>query len=245
MLYQGSNTSLLWQPRPDFYYLYYTQKFTGDYAITATSTNANILAYASRFASGETGVVIVNRSETAQVVKINPTDLGVGNQYYTYSLTGGTDNGDFSLYVSVNGVGPTGTQWGPRASLATIPANAYAIDNNIAINSPGLSVQFIMVDAGTNIVSVSPEIKNQFAVTNYPNPFSAITAIQFQTSTNTSVSLDVFNQTGKKVTSLVNGVLPLGTHSFDFDGSMLPGGMYYYQLKIGNDSTTRKMILVK
>ena len=51
MFYQGDNTSLLWQPRPDFYYAYYQQKFTGDHVISATSTNTNILAYSSRFAS--------------------------------------------------------------------------------------------------------------------------------------------------------------------------------------------------
>jgi hypothetical protein len=245
MFYQGSNNSLLWQPRPEFYYAYYTQKFTGDHVISASSNNSNILAYASKFASGETGVVIVNRGQTAQVVNVNPGIIGVGNQYYTYSLTGGTDNGDFSLYVSVNGVSHIGTQWGPREVLESIPANAYSIDDAITVNSPGRSVQFIMVDAGTNIVSVAPGIKNEYGVINYPNPFSATTTIQFQNPSNAFVSLDVFDQTGKKVTSLVNEVLPSGTHHFDFDGSLFTGGMYYYQLKIGNYSTTRKMTLVK
>lgn len=245
MFYQGSNNSLLWQPRPEFYYAYYTQKFTGDHVISATSTNDDILAYASTFVSGETGVIIVNRGQTAQVVKIKPATIGVGNQYYTYSLTGGTDNGDFSLLVSVNGVGPTGTQWGPREVLESIPANAYPIGDAITVNSPGQSVQFIMVDAGTNSVSVAPEIKNEFKVINYPNPFSATTTIQFQNPSNSTVALNVFDQTGKKITSLVNEVLASGIHHYDFDGSLLSGGMYYYQLKIGNYSTTRKMSLIK
>ena len=248
MLYQGDNASLLWQPRPDFYYAYYQQKFTGDHVIPATSSNTNILAYASRFASGETGVVIVNKGKTAQVVKINTKDIGVGNQYYKYSLTGGTDNGDFSLYVSVNGISPTGTQWGPRETLETLPANAYPIDDAITVNSPGRSVQFIMVEAGTKLLyptAVSSELNNKLELTNYPNPFSAITTIQFQTPSNTSVSLDVFDQTGKKLSTLINGVLSLGTHQVDFDASLLPAGLYFYQLKVGNYSTTRKMILKK
>ena len=248
MFYQGDNSSLLWQPRPDFYYAYYQQKFTGDHVIPAISTNTNILAYASRFASGETGVVIVNKGKTAQVVKINPTDIGVGNQYYSYSLTGGTDNGDFSLYVSVNGVNPTGTQWGPRESLETLPSSAFSIDNAITVNSPGRSVQFIMVEAGTKILyptSVASEMKNDLELTNYPNPFSAITTIQFQTPANALVSLDVFDQTGRKINTLINEVIPSGTHHVKFDGSLLPGGIYFYQLKVGKTSTTRKMILIK
>jgi hypothetical protein len=248
MFYQGDNSSLLWQPRPDFYYAYYQQKFTGDHVISAASTNANILAYASRFASGETGVVIVNKGKTAQVVKIDPKNIGVGNQYYIYSLTGGTDNGDFSLFVSVNGVSPIGTQWGPRESLETIPASAYPIDNAITVNVPGWSVQFLMVEAGTNRLyptSVANELKEELELTNYPNPFSGITTIQFQTSSTESVSLDVFDPTGKKVSTLINEVLPSGIHKADFDGNLLPAGIYFYQLKVGNYSTTRKMILKK
>ena len=248
MFYDGANKNLRWQPRPEFYYAYYQQKFTGDHVIPATSNNANILAYASRFASGETGVVIVNKGKTAQVVKIDPKNIGVGNQYYSYTLTGGTDSGDFSLYVSVNGVAPSGTQWGPRQNLETIPASAMSIDDAIKVNSPGMSVQFIMVDAGTKklfTTSVASVLKNELELTNYPNPFSAITTIQFQTPSNAAVSLEVFDQTGKKVSTLINEMLPSGTHQAEFDGRLLPGGMYFYKLKVGESSTTRKMILLK
>jgi hypothetical protein len=248
MFYAGSNTSLQWQPRPDFYYAYYAQKFTGDHVIPATSNNSNILAYASRFASGETGIVIVNKAKTAQVVKIDPKNIGVGNQYYNYSLTGGSDNGDFSLFVTVNGVAPKGTQWGPRETLETIPANAYSIDNAITVNVPGRSVQFIMLDAGANFLfptSVASEMNNQLEPTNYPNPFTDLTTIQFQTPSRASVSLDIFDQTGKIVTTLVNEVLPSGVHHVDFDGKLWPNGLYFYQLKAGNYSATQKMILKK
>jgi hypothetical protein len=248
MFYQGSNSSLLWQARPEFYYAYYTQKFTGDHVISASSNNSNILAYASKFASGVTGIVVVNRAKTAQVVKMNMKNIGVGDKYYNYSLTGGTDNGDFSLYVSVNGVSPKGTQWGPRESLDTIPAKAYTIDNEIVLNSPGRSVQFILVEAGTKILnstSIAGNIKTEPVVLNYPNPFINTTTIQFQTTSNAHVSLDVYNQTGKKIITLVNEVSPARSYNVQFDGSSLPGGIYFYTLKVGNYSTTRKMILMK
>ena len=248
MFYQGNNNSLLWQPRPDFYYAYYQQKFTGDHVINAISDNSNILAYASKFASGETGVVIVNRGKTAQVVKIDPKNIGVGNQYYNYSLTGGTDNGDFSLFVSVNGVNPTGTQWGPREILETIPANAYSIDEAIKLNVPARSVQFIMIESGNNLLyptSVASVLKNELKLINYPNPFSSKTTIQFQTTSFEKVSLVVSDQTGRIIKTLVSETLPSGNHQFDFDGSSLPGGIYFYQLKVGNKVCFQKMSLVK
>ncbi|HEY6914282.1 MAG TPA: T9SS type A sorting domain-containing protein [Paludibacter sp.] len=244
MFYQGSISSLLWQPRPDFYYAYYQQKFTGDHAISATSTNSNILAYASRFASGETGVVIVNKAKTAQVVKINPKNILVGNKYYTYTLTGGVDNIDSSLYVSVNGVAPAGTQWGPRESLETIPANAYTTDNSIVVNCPRMSVQFVMLDAGTP-AAINNLMEDKFEITNYPNPFSATSTIQFQTDSAEPVSLEVFDQTGRKISTLINNALLSGKQTVNFNGSSLSAGVYFYKLRIGNYSTTRKMILLK
>jgi hypothetical protein len=256
MFYLGDNSSLKWQPRPAFYYAYYQQKFTGDHAIAANSSNSNILAYASRFASGETGVVIVNKGKTAQVVKIDPLDIGVGNQFYTYSLTGGTDNGDFSYYVSVNGEVATGTQWGPRETLETIPANAFPVDQTIKLDVPARSVQFIMIDAfsesdtldttdTTDVTLVKNELENELGLINYPNPFTATTTIQFHTSSNALVVLDVYDQTGRKVSTLINSELPSGTHQVDFSGSLLPEGLYFYQLKVGNSLTTRKMVLKK
>ncbi len=248
MFYLGDNTSLRWQPRPDFYYAYYAQKFTGDHSIKAKSSNSNILAYATRFASGETGITLVNRSKTGQVVKIDPSGIGVGEKYYDYSLTGGTDNGDFSLFVSVNGVAATGTQWGPREQLATIASNAYPTGSEIVLNCPGRSVQFIMVDAGTKLLfptGVESRLKNEPALFNFPNPFYSHTTIQVQVPSTEFVSVTVFDETGRKVTTLVSNVLSSGEHSFEFDGSRLPGGIYYCTVKAGSYSSTQKMILLK
>lgn len=246
MFYQGDNVSLRWQPRPEFYYAYYQQKFTGDHAITASSTNSNILAYASRFADGETGVVIVNKGNTPQVVKIDPKNIGVGNQFYNYSLTGGNDNNGFSLFVSVNGVGPTGTQWGPRETLETIPSDAFSIDDAIKLDIPARSVQFVMIEAGNNLLyqtSLASNLSAELSLMNYPNPFSGLTTIQFQIPSNELVLLEVFNQTGTKISTLINEELPSGQHQIDFNGSLLPPGIYFYQLKAGSNSVTRKMIL--
>ncbi|HLP06289.1 MAG TPA: T9SS type A sorting domain-containing protein [Paludibacter sp.] len=244
MFYQGDNSSLLWQPRPDFYYAYYQQKFTGDHAISATSTSSNILAYASRFASGETGVVIINKGKTLQTIKVALSNIGVGNKYYSYTLSGGADNIDSSLYVSVNSVKPIGTQWGPRESLETIPANEYTTGNGIVVSCPRMSVQFIMLEAeNTNAVHNLQDDK--FSITSYPNPFSSTSILQFQTTSNEFVSLEVFDQTGRKVSTLINRVLPPGNNTANFEGNSLPAGVYFYKLRIGNFETTRKMVLIK
>ena len=259
MFYQGSNNSMLWQPRPEFYYAHYTRKFTGDHMIKTSSDNTDIVAYASRFGSGETGVILVNKSKTAKVVKIFPRDIGVGEKYYRYSLTGGTDNGDFSLYVSVNEAAPTGTLWGPSGDPGNIPAHAFTTGNKIVLDCPGHSVQFIMVDAGTQLLdSITTDtiiidttitkginLSDGSNLTNYPNPFTSGTTIQFKISSSEKIVLDIFDQTGKKITTLVNEFLPAGIHSIHVDGNLWSGGVYFYTLKTGKYSVTRKMVLMK
>jgi len=248
MFYQGSTAGWLWQARPEFYYAYYAQKFTGDHAVSASSNNSSVLAYASRFAGGETGIVLVNRGKTAQVVKINSPKIGVGNQYYLYNLTGGADNGDFSLKVSVNGVGPTGTQWGPRETLETIPAKAFSTDGNMIVNSPGRSVQFIITDQGKNLLfpTASSSIPEQdFKMLCYPNPFFSNTTIEFRTYTKEVVVLDILNQSGEKIITLLSKVLPIGDHSINFDGRSLPAGIYFYRFQTGKYLVMRKIVLLK
>lgn len=104
----------LWNPRPAFYYMYYFQKYFGD-RMVASSVNgsSDILCYASSFTSNASGVVIINKSANTHKVSVNLQHYPVGNYYYWYTLTGGTDNGNFSRKVFVNGNGPSGVSGGP------------------------------------------------------------------------------------------------------------------------------------
>ncbi len=146
----------LWNPRPDFFYIYYLQKFTGDHSVsTALSpgeASKDIIAYSSIFSNKHIGIVIVNRGNTNQVIKLIPRGSGVGEKYYVYSLTG-SDSTDFCQTVIVNGVSPSALRWGPIDNLADIKASAYRIDNTVKFDSPARSVQYVIIEAGLNIVS--------------------------------------------------------------------------------------------
>ncbi|MBN2775177.1 MAG: T9SS type A sorting domain-containing protein [Prolixibacteraceae bacterium] len=247
MFYDGDNTSLRWQPRPDFYYAYYQQKFTGDHAVSTSSNNSNILAYASKFASGETGVVIVNKGTTDRIVSIKPTDIPVGEKYYCYTLTGGSDNGDFSFYVSINDESPSGTQWGPRENLENIPAKAYFIEDDILVDSPARSVQFLLLDSGDKLMHTKQiaVLDDLPALHCFPNPFSANTTIEFQISAPDVVSLEIYNQTGSKTSTLVHAPLPGGIHTFHFNRNSLADGIYFCKLQTGKYTITQKIVLMK
>ncbi|MDD2506823.1 MAG: S8 family serine peptidase [Candidatus Cloacimonetes bacterium] len=84
----------------------------------------------------------------------------------------------------------------------------------------------------------------------YPNPFNPTTNISFSLKDAGEVSLDIYNQKGQKVRSLLKGILPSGKHQMvwngtDDNGNGVASGLYFYRMKSGKYSSTRKMILMK
>ncbi len=142
-----------WNPRPAFFYMAYFQKFYGDYTMNSTVTgDSDVVAYASNFSSGEMGVVVVNKGESEQTVKLEPGNYGCGERYYIYSLTGGDDNGDFSQVVYVNDYGPDYTSGGPIEDFKDAEAYAYLLEDIIKFVSPGRSVQYVLIEKGDHIM---------------------------------------------------------------------------------------------
>ncbi len=81
---------------------------------------------------------------------------------------------------------------------------------------------------------------------NYPNPFNPTTMINFTIPKLANVTLKVYDLKGQLVASLINGELKTeGNYTYEFDGSSLASGMYFYKIEAGSFSETRKMILMK
>lgn len=80
---------------------------------------------------------------------------------------------------------------------------------------------------------------------NYPNPFNPVTKINYELPSAQNVSLKIFDVLGKEVESLVNQLQPAGHYSVEWFASDKPGGVYFYELKAGEFTDTKRMILLK
>ncbi len=81
---------------------------------------------------------------------------------------------------------------------------------------------------------------------NFPNPFNPITMINFVIPEKSAVNLNIYDMSGRLVTTLINNeVRTEGAYSYQIDGSSLSSGMYVYILSAGKFTETRKMILLK
>ena len=85
---------------------------------------------------------------------------------------------------------------------------------------------------------------------NYPNPFNPSTKIKYSipkvgTRDRVSVQLKVFDILGNEIAILVNEEKPVGEYDVEFNGSNLPSGIYFYQLRAGEYTETKKMVLIR
>jgi hypothetical protein len=88
---------------------------------------------------------------------------------------------------------------------------------------------------------------------NYPNPFNPTTAISFQLSEVSFVTLKVFDVLGREITTLVNEMRKPGLHTVQWDASSAPSGVYLYRLRSGEISNgtgrsfmeTKRMTLLR
>ena len=239
----------LWNPRPEFYYLYYLRQFLGDHMVATSIQGNSIIAYASTFSSGHTALVVVNDGSSNQVINVQPTNIGVGSRFYTYTLTRGS-NDILPQSVVVNSDTGTGTVWGPSKDLQNIAAIAYPVGNSITFNSPANSVEYVLIDSGntvlTSVKGKKTQVPGNFELSqNYPNPFNPTTIISYSVPQNGFVTLKVYNILGQEVTTLVQGQQPAGNYIATFNASKFASGVYLYRLEIGGNSITKKLVLLK
>jgi hypothetical protein len=86
---------------------------------------------------------------------------------------------------------------------------------------------------------------------NYPNPFNPTTTIRYQIVEPARVSLAIYNLRGERVATLVTTPLhPAGWfeqqwNGTDYRGNPVASGAYFYRLAVGNETVTKKMLLLK
>lgn len=80
---------------------------------------------------------------------------------------------------------------------------------------------------------------------NYPNPFNPTTKIRFDLPHRGVVKLEVYDILGRRVATLIDGVLEAGRQAVEFDAHSLPSGVYLYRIVAAGFAETRRMVLIR
>ena len=88
----------------------------------------------------------------------------------------------------------------------------------------------------------TPQSPSQLSI--YPNPVGSSSVVSFVLGISGSVSVRVYDLSGRAVETLFEGQLETGTHSFELDAERLPPGVYLLRLDEVGASSSAKCILL-
>jgi uncharacterized protein (DUF362 family) len=109
-----------------------------------------------------------------------------------------------------------------------------------------MGLKFVATGTGTGVNDKYASAISSFELkNNYPNPFNPTTTITFQLAKAGSVSLRVYDITGRVLATLVDGEKAAGSYSVPWTASNISSGVYFYKLTAGNFSQVKKMVLMK
>ena len=85
---------------------------------------------------------------------------------------------------------------------------------------------------------------------NYPNPFNPVTTIRYDVPDNGLVRIIIYDLTGRKIKTLVDGISTPGRYSITWNGTddfgkLVSSGMYFYRMKSTDFQSVKKLMLLK
>ena len=102
------------------------------------------------------------------------------------------------------------------------------------------------ISSFTNILSDNEDIPNEYSLKqNCPNPFNAITTIDYQLPELSGINISIYNVAGQLVTVLLNEHKNAGYHSVVWNASDISSGLYFYRITAGGYSAVRKCLMLK
>jgi hypothetical protein len=135
-------------------------------------------------------------------------------------------------------------------------SNSYSASSSfVAITSISSSSSDMTADFAVSFAS-SNDDDNQAMLPvlslgqNYPNPFNPSTSFDYSISTPGEVEINIYDILGRQIFQVVSGYHQPGSytstwHGTDENGEGVPSGIYFYKLVTEDETTARKMLLLK
>ena len=150
------------------------------------------------------------------------------------------NNSDISDVADVLSTGPFTINSGDTIRIAfslLANENLYNLKNS-AINA---QKKYFNIYNQNNIVDIN---KNLFDVKIFPNPINNNAEIVFNSSSNTSIELNIINTMGNIILSKKLANVQIGRNIIKINTSKISNGIYFVQLKTSNKFITKKILII-
>jgi hypothetical protein len=91
----------------------------------------------------------------------------------------------------------------------------------------------------------SPPLQRELLLRSFPNPFSSCCTVCFRLPESAYASLEVYDLSGRLVSTLLDQQVPADGYTAWFDGTGLPSGTYILLLRAGDLTASRRCVLVR
>ncbi len=148
--------------------------------------------------------------------------------------------------IDAGGATPALLDAGGRGGYFITAANGI-----VAISDSNRVHLYNLAQYPTPVAEDRHSLPTEFALgQNYPNPFNPSTNIEYRIPTRGQVELTIFNVLGQRVTTLVDNQQAAGSYRVQWNGtdgagSPVATGVYFYMLRSGNYTFSKKMLLLK
>jgi hypothetical protein len=176
----------------------------------------------------------------------------------------GSPNMDNVEDVFISGLSVPGYSFGESMSTAGDMNGDGLSDIAISAWDGGkLNKGFLYIYSGDSSLTVGidregekpPQIPTTFSLSqNYPNPFNPSTTIEYSVPNDMGdflkVVLQIFDIRGRLIKTLISDIKRPGRHIVQWDSSddmneNVPSGAYFYRLRIEEETTMKKMLLLR
>lgn len=207
------------------------------------------------------GIAYISNGSDQEIIKLKG-DPGSLTSGLVYNMLGGYDphysvdridaNGSEMLFCSEDGYGRTFIKEdeGYRAISSSVILASVASGDSLNLRA-FLVAEMVNAFLGYNpSTSLEEDFSHVLGGSNYPNPFSGSTTIEYTISETGRVTIEVYDLSGKVVKQLVNDDFLPGSYSITWDatnnnGTLVENGFYFFRVSQGNQSVTAKMVLLR
>lgn len=190
---------------------------------------------------------VITSYHTAIDIPVLQNDYDIDSPIDTASISIIDSAAYGNIIVASNGI----VEYSPNVGFYGMDSFTYTVSDTQGSVSNAATVTVIVEPSAAVDHTVHQSVPEKFQLSaNFPNPFNPETKIEFEIPQFTTVSIGIYDASGKLVKTLIDEPMEPGYHSVIWHGNddndrTVNSGVYFYKMRAGNYSEVMRCVLLR